>query len=123
MGDIPAEAALVEQAHRRDAQAFAEHLAGGNVKRPRYAAADVRPMPVRLAEGDDLAVGEDRPDQAYIGEMRAASIWIVDGEDVTFVDVTVEVTDDILAGEVQRADMDGDILIALRGAFALGIVQ
>src|SRR6266567_7721776 len=85
MGDIPAEAALVEQAHRRDAQAFAEHLAGGDVKRPRYAAADVRPMPVRLAEGNDLAVGEDRPDQAHVGEVRAAGIRIIDRKDVAIM--------------------------------------
>jgi hypothetical protein len=123
MGDILAEAALVEQAHRRDAEALAEHLVGGDVKRPRYTAADVRPMPVRLAEGDDLAVGEDRPDQAHVGEVRAARIWIVDGEDIAFMDVILEVTDDVLAGEVQRADVDGDVLIALRGAFALCVVQ
>ena len=123
MGDIPAEATFVEQAHRRDAQAFAEHLAGGNVKRPRHTAADVRPMPVRLAEGDDLAVGEDRPDQAHVGEVRAAGIRIIDGKDVAFLYVALEMAHDLLAGEVQRADMDGDILIALRGAFALGVVQ
>src|SRR5258705_6851672 len=117
MGDIPAEAALVEQAHRRDAQAFAEHLAGSNVKRPRYAAADVRPMTVRLAERDDVAVGEDRPDQAHVGEVRAAGIRIIDGKDVAFMYVALEMTHDLLAGEVQRADMGGDILIALRGAF------
>src|SRR6267142_320572 len=123
MSNILAEAALVEQAHWRDAQAFAEHLAGGDVKRPRYAAADVRPMPVRLAEGDDLAVGEDRPDQAHVGEVRAAGIRIVDGKDVAFMYIALEMAHDLLAGEVQRADMDGDILIALRGAFAHGVVQ
>ena len=30
---------------------------------------------------------------------------------------------DVLAGEVQRADMDGDVLIALCRAFALGVMQ
>ena len=31
--------------------------------------------------------------------------------------------DHVLAGEVQRADVDRDVLIALRGAFALGVMQ
>src|SRR5437660_6709268 len=123
MGDVLAEAALVEQAYRRDAQALAEHLAGGDVKRTRYTAADIRPMPVRLAEGNDLAVSEYRPDQAHVGEVRAAGIRIVDGKDVAFMYVALEVAHDVLAGEVQRADMNGDILIALRGAFAHGVMQ
>ena len=123
MGHVLAEAPLVEQAYRRDAQPLAEHLARGDVERSRHAAADIRPMAVRLAEGDDLAVGKDRPDQAHIGEVRAAGIGIVDGEDVALMHVAVEEAHDVLAGEVQRADMDGDVLIALRGAFALGVMQ
>ncbi len=123
MRDVLAEAALVEQADRRDAQPLAEHFARGDVERSRHAAADIRPMAVRLAEGDDLAVGEDRPDQAHIREVRAAGVGVVDGEDVALMHIAVEEAHDVLAGEMQRADMDGDVLIALCGAFAVGVVQ
>ena len=71
-------------------------------------------MAVRLAESDDLASREDRTDQAHVAEMRAARIWVVDGVDVAGMHIALECADHVLAGEVQRADVDGDVLIALR---------
>ena len=47
-------------------------------------------MTVRLAEGDDLAIGEDRPDQPNVGEMRAAGVGVVDRVHVAFVHVALE---------------------------------
>jgi hypothetical protein len=123
VGDVLAEAPLVEQTDRRDAQALAEHVAGGDVERARHAAADVRPVAVRLAEGDDLAVGEDRPDEPHVGEVGAAGIGVVDGVDVAGMHVALEGAHHVLAGEVQGADVDGDVLVALRGGVALGVVQ
>ncbi len=46
--------------------------------------------------------------------MRAARIRVVDGEDVAVVHVALEGAHDVLAGEMQGADMDGDVLVALR---------
>lgn len=55
--------------------------------------------------------------------MRAAGVGVVDGEDVALMHVTVEEAHDVLAGEMQRADMDRDVLIALCGALAAGVMQ
>ena len=65
-------------------------------------------------------IGRIRP---HVGEVRAAGIGIVDRIDVTWMHVAVEGAHHVLAGEVQRADMDGDVLIALRGGIALRVVQ
>ncbi|MNL32456.1 hypothetical protein D3C87_1543060 [compost metagenome] len=80
-------------------------------------------MAVRLAEGDDPAIDEDRPDQPDVIEVGAAGIGIVDGVDVTRMHVTVEGADHVLAGEVQRADMDRDVLVTLGCRIAFGIVK
>lgn len=55
--------------------------------------------------------------------MRAAGIGIVNGVDVAGMHVAVEGADDVLAGEMQRADMHRDVLIALSGRIAFGIVK
>ena len=77
---------------------------------PGTRAADVGPVAVGLGVGDDLAVVEDRADDAHVVEVRAAEVGVVDREDVAGVDVAPERLDDRLAGEVQRADVDGDVL-------------
>ena len=74
------------------------------------AAADVGPVAVRLRVRDDLALVEDRPHDADVVEVRAADVRVVDREDVARVDVAAERLDHRLAGEVQRADVDGDVL-------------
>ena len=82
-------------------------------------AADVGPVAVRLGVGDDLAVDEDRPDDAHVVEVRAAEVGVVDREHVAGVDVARERLDHGLAGEVQRADVHGDVLRALHDRVAL----
>ena len=72
-------------------------LLGVDVEGARDAAADVGPVPVGLREGDELALVEDRPDDAHVVEVRAAEVGIVDGEDVARVDVVLEGLDHGLA--------------------------
>ena len=55
--------------------------------------------------------------------MRAAGIGIVDHEDIAGVHVTLEYPNDVLTGVVQRADVDGDVLVALRDGIAVGVIQ
>ena len=123
VSDIFAQHALVDDADRRYAYAFAEHFLGIDVKRARHAAADIRPMAVRLAIGDDLVADENRADQAHIVEMGAAGVGVVDHENVARLHIALEGADHILAGVMQRADMNGDILIALGDGIAIGIIQ
>ena len=67
---------------------------GGDVKRSGNAAIDISSLVVRLAEGDDLAVAKDRPDQAHV-EKRVRRHRIVDGKDVAFMDVALEMARDV----------------------------
>ena len=55
--------------------------------------------------------------------MRAARIGIVDRVDVARRHVAFEDADHFLAGEVQGADMDRDVVVALGDGVAIGIVQ
>ena len=56
-------------------------------------------------------------------EMRAPGVGVVDGVDVARMHVALEGADHVLAGVVQRADMDRDVLVALRGGIAVRVVQ
>ena len=69
---------------------FAVVLLGGDVERSGNRAADVGPVPVRLHQGDEAPLVEDRPDDADIAEVGATQIGIVDGDDVTRVEVVLE---------------------------------
>ena len=123
MCDITTEDALVPQADGRDAQALAEHVRRAHVEGAGNTAADIGPMPVGLRKGDRLAVREDRPDETDIGEMRAARIGIVDGEDIARMHVIAEEADHVLAGPMQGADMDRDIAVALGDGIAVRVIQ
>ena len=69
-------------------------LLGGDVKRSGDGAADVGPVPVRLHESDESPLVEDRPDDADIAKVGATQIRIVDGDDVTRVEVILERVED-----------------------------
>ena len=123
IGDILANFALVDNAHWGDADALAEHLFGHHVERARYTAADIGPMAVGLAVGDNLVADEYRADQPDIVEMSAAGIGIVDDVHIARFHRALEHPDDVLAGVMQRADMNGDVHISLRDGIAIGVVQ
>ena len=55
--------------------------------------------------------------------MGAAAVGVVDGEDVTGVDVVAELLEHRLALEVQRADVHGDVLVTLHDGVALGVAE
>jgi hypothetical protein len=55
--------------------------------------------------------------------MGAAGIGIVDRIDVSWMHVALEGAHHVLASEVQRADVDRDVLVALRRRVAVCIVQ
>ena len=116
-------AAAIPDPDRRDADPLLEVLLRVHVERARDAAAHVRPVPVRLRVGDDLAFVEDRPHDAHVVEVRAADVRVVDREHVARVDVVGERLDHRLAGEVQRADVDGDVLRPLHDRVALAITE
>jgi hypothetical protein len=115
--------ALGPDAHRRDPEALAEVALRVDVEGAGCRAADVRPVAIRLGEGDELAFDEHRPDDAHVAEMRAAGIGVVGDEDVARVDVVLEAVDDRLAGKMQRADMDRDVTRPLHHRVALGVAQ
>src|SRR5690606_31208465 len=119
-GDVVTEFARAKQTHRRDPDRLAEHVPGGNVEGPRHRAAQIRPVTVRLRKADQIVIVEDRAHKADVREMRTARIGIVDGVDIAGQHFAGKDPDDILAGEMQRSDMNGDILIALRNRIALG---
>jgi hypothetical protein len=54
---------------------------------------------------------------------RLAGIGIVNGVDVARMNVAGESAHDVLAGEVQRADMNSDVLIALGGGITLRVMK
>ena len=121
--DVAAEPPAVEDAHRRDADALAEHVLRRHVERARHRAAHVGPVAVGLRVADDLVADEDRPDQPRVAEMRAARIRVVDHVNVAGVHVLLEELDHRFARVMQRADVDRDVAIALRHAVAPGVVQ
>ncbi|MCY1300720.1 hypothetical protein D9M70_502970 [compost metagenome] len=123
VGDVLAEAAAIEEPDRRDTHTLLEHFLRSHIEGARHAAAKVRPVAIGLAEGDDPAIDEDRTDQPDVVEMRATRVRVVDRIDIARMHVTVEGPNDVLAGEMQRADMHRNILVSLRRRVALGIVQ
>ena len=123
IGHIGAEFAFVEQPDRGDPHRLAEHLMRCHVERTGDRPAQIRPMAVGLRKPDQHLFIKDRTDQAHIAEMRAAGIGIIDRIDIAGIHIILEDADHILAGVMQRADMHGNIGIALRHAIAIGIMQ
>ena len=121
--DVAEVAAPVPDPDRRDPQPLAEVVARGDVERAGDAAAHVGPMAARLRVGDHLVADEDRPDDARVVEVRAARVGVVDQEHVAGMDVARELLDHGLRRVVQRADVDGDVLIALHDRVAARIAQ
>ena len=106
--------AAVPQPYRRDADALAEHLLARHVEGARHAAADIGPVAVRLGEGDrsrhPTKIGRI---SRTSGKCVPPAYRIVDGVDVARLHLALEGADHVLAGVVQRADVDGDVVIAL----------
>ena len=115
--------AFVPDFHRRDAQPFAVVLLGGDVERAGNGAADVGPVPVGLHQGYEPPLVEDRPDDADIAEVGATQIGIVDGDDVTRVEVVLEGVEHGLRRVVEGADVDGDVLAPLHHRVAVGVAE
>ncbi len=113
----------MEEPHRRDAHALAEHVARRHVEGAGHRTAEIRPVAVRLREADQMILIEDRADKAHVGEVRAAGIRIVDGIDIARQHLALEGADHVLAGEMQRADMHRDILVPLRDGIAVAVMQ
>ena len=95
--DVAEVAALVPDAHRRDAEALVEVLLRVDVEGAGNAAADVGPVAVGQRVRDELALVEDRADDAHVVEVRAAQVGVVHREDVARVHVVAERVDDRLA--------------------------
>ena len=58
----------------------------------------------------DLAVMEDRTDDADVAEVRATGVRVVDRVHVARAHSAGKGVDHSLAGEMERPDMDGDVL-------------
>ena len=112
-----------EQAHRRDAHGLAEHVPRGDVEGAGHGAPQIGPVAVGLGEPDQRVFVEDRPDEAHIAEMSAASVGVVDRIDIAGHHLALEGANDILAGEVKCADVNGDIVIPLGNRIAICVVQ
>ena len=115
--------ASVPDFHGRDAQPFAVVLLGGDVERAGNGTAHVGPVPVRLHQGDEASLMEDRPDDADVAEVGATQIGIVDGDDVTRVEVILEGVEDGLRRVVERSNVDGDVLAALHHRVPVSVAE
>ncbi len=80
-------------------------------------------MTVRLREADQVILIEDRAHETHVGKVRAAGVRVVDGIDIARQHLALEGADDVLAGEMQRADMHRDILITLSDRIAVAVMQ
>jgi hypothetical protein len=94
-----------------------------DVERSRHAAADVGPVTVRLRVGDHLALAEDRPHDPDIAEMGAAGVGIVDRINVAWTHATGKGLDHGLGREMERADVDGDVLAPLHDRVAVDVAE
>ena len=106
---------------RGDPQSLAEVLTGRDIERAWNRPSDVSPVALVLGEADDLVASEDRTDEADIVEVRAASVGVIDEEDVTGIDVVTELLHDGLALEVQGADVDSDVGTALHDCVSVAV--
>ena len=121
--DVGEVAALVPDAHGRDPQALAHVVDGVDVERAGHGAADIGPVAVGLGEAEQLALVEDAAHDARVVEVRAAHERVVDDEHVARMDVVAEGVDDGLGGEVERADVRGDVARALHHGVALRVAE
>jgi hypothetical protein len=119
--DVAPVLALVVDPHRRDPDALAEVVTRRHVERARHAAAHVRPVAVGLGQAQQLALVEDRAHDPHVVEVRATEVRVVDGEHVARAHLPLEGVDHRSCGQVQRADVDRDVLAALHDRVALRI--
>ncbi len=80
-------------------------------------------MPLVLGKADDFPYGKDRANEADVVEVRAATIGVVDGKDITGVNIACKLLEYRLALKVQGADVYRDVAAALHDRVALGIAQ
>ena len=98
-------------------------LLGGDVEGAGDRAADVGPVPVGLHQGDEPPLVEDRADDAHIAEVGATQIGIVDGDDVSRMEIVLEGLQHGLRRVVEGADVDGDVLAPLHHRVAVGVAE
>ena len=93
------------------------------LKEPGVGAADIGPMTVRLSHRDDLAVPEDRTNNARVVEVGATLVDIVHDEDVPLVHVVSEVVQNGFRRVVQSADVGRDVSGSLHDGIAIRIAK
>ena len=99
--------ALLEELHRRQAQAFLLDLGGAGRETARHHAADIGPVAGIGQPGEQLPPVEERLHEAHVHQMGATEIGIVDDEHVARID---------LAGIVALHPLDHRLGRELHGA-------
>ena len=124
--DLLVHLALLEELHRRQAQAFLLHLCGAGRKTTWHHAADVGPVAGVGEPGEDLALVEEGFDEPHIHQMSATEVGIVDDEDIARLQlsciVALHPVDNGTGRKLHRADEDRQSQFALRDQGPVGRV-
>src|SRR5699024_6470859 len=119
LGDIMQQRTVLYDPYRCYAKSLAKLRARIDVKRAEHITADIGPVSFVLRESDDFIINKNGADETDVVQLRAASVRIVDGEDITRIDLRTKFLDYSLALEMQCADVNRDVATALHYCIAL----